>query len=315
MSKILFITSNRLGDAVLSTGILDYLGHQYPDAQITVACGPLAEGLFKSASGVVEVIILRKKPFSGHWLELWQKCIGTKWDIIIDLRNSAVSRLLWAGQRYIWGSTNPALHKVEQNAQVLELTIPPAPRLWFSATTLTKARQLIPDRNFTLAIGPTANWKGKTWPAENFIELIARLREDVFKDCRVAIFAAPGEEENARKVLQSIPIPFAIDMIAKADPVTAAAAISLCQLYIGNDSGLMHCAAATGVPTLGLFGPSRPEHYRPWGANSAYVATPQTMDELTAFSGYDPKTVGSLMGTLTVDAVYDAVKKLEGIKL
>lgn len=310
MSRILFITSNRLGDAVLSTGILDHLGRTCPDPKITVACGPLAEGLFKNAPGVIEVIALKKKPLSGHWWALWKKCIGTKWDIIVDLRNSAVSRLLCAKKRHIWHAPDQFLHKVEQNAQLLGLgNNPPAPRLWFSNETLARARKLVPEGSFTLAIGPAANWRGKTWPAENFIELIARLRENIFKDCRVAIFAAPGEEEDARKVLQSLPPHAAIDVIAKADPATVAAAISLCQFYIGNDSGLMHCAAAAGVPTLGLFGPSRPEHYRPWGEKSSYVATPQTMDELISFAGYDPKTVGSLMGSLGVDAAYDAVKK------
>jgi ADP-heptose:LPS heptosyltransferase len=44
--RILFVTSNRLGDAVLSTGPLDHLIRTHPDARITVACGPVAEGVF-----------------------------------------------------------------------------------------------------------------------------------------------------------------------------------------------------------------------------------------------------------------------------
>ncbi len=310
MSNILFITSNRLGDAVLSTGLLDHLGQQYPGAKITVACGSLAAGLFKAAPGVVKIIPIEKKPWSGHWLDLWKQCIGTRWDLVVDLRNSIVSRLLLTAKRHIWGKPDHTKHKVEQNAAVMGLATPPAPKLWFDAGTLAKARALVPEGGYTLAIGPTANWKGKTWPSQNFIELIRRLRtEGPFKDCRVAVFAAPGEEPDARKVLESLPPDQRLDVIAKADPATVAAAISLCQFYIGNDSGLMHCAAAAGVPTLGLFGPSRPGHYRPWGIKSSYVSTPETMDELIAFPGYDPKTVGSLMKSLTVDMVYDAVLK------
>ena len=44
--RILFITSNRLGDAVLSTGLLDHLIRTQPDARITVACGPVDEEIF-----------------------------------------------------------------------------------------------------------------------------------------------------------------------------------------------------------------------------------------------------------------------------
>ena len=311
--RILFITSNRLGDAILSTGVLDHLHREYPDARITVACGSLATGIFESAPGVDNVIALRKRPWSRHWLDLWLRCFNTKWAVIVDLRNSAVSRLLWSNKRYIWGGQDATRHKVEQNAQVLGLKNPPPPRLWPSDAAMARARQLVPPGLFTIAIGPAANWKGKTWPAENFISLIARLRSEVFKDCRIAVFAAPGEEDEARRVLASVPPGFGLDIIARTDPATAAAALSLCQFYIGNDSGLMHCAAAVGIPTLGLFGPSRPEHYRPWGAKAAYVATPQTMDELIAFKCYDPKTTGSLMGGLTVDAVYDAAVTLKKV--
>src|SRR3546814_14314158 len=59
-----------------------------------------------------------------------------------------------------------------------------------------------------------------------------------------------------------------------------------CALYVGNDSGLMHIAAASGIPTLGLFGPSRPENYAPWGERSAVARTAVAYDDLFP-PGYD----------------------------
>lgn len=310
--RILFITSNRLGDAVLSTGILDYILHEHPDASVTVACGPLTAGIFRDAPGIGRVIVMAKNRYALHWLALWRETVATRWDIVVDLRNSAVSRLLLAKKRFIWHRPDPSLHKVEQNAALLGLSPPPSPRLWFSAETLARARALVPESPvFTLAVGPAANWKNKTWAPENFIELIARLRRDVFPACRVAVLAAPGEEENARRLLNSLPPGAGIDLVARADPATAAAAISLCQFYIGNDSGLMHCAAAAGVPTLGLFGPSKPGLYRPWGPKCAFVATPQTMDELIAADPDGIRSTRNMMDSLTVDAVYSAVVKLK----
>ena len=111
-------------------------------------------------------------------------------------------------------------------------------------------------------------------------------------------------------MLASVPAARQIDVIAKGDPGTAAAALGRCAFYVGNDSGLMHCAAAAGVPTLGLFGPSWPHLYRPWGARAAWVGTPEDYAALTARPGYDAKTTGSLMDSLTVDAAAGAALKL-----
>jgi ADP-heptose:LPS heptosyltransferase len=70
----------------------------------------------------------------------------------------------------------------------------------------------------------------------------------------------------------------------------------------------MHCAAALGVKTMGLFGPSYPEIYAPWGAHTAFARTPESFDELIDFAGYDPKTLQkTLMASLSVGVVEAAV--------
>lgn len=307
VQHILFITSSRIGDAVLSSGLLNYMVREYPKSRITIACGPLAVSLFEGVPNLERIIPLKKQKRSGHWVTLWKEVIGTRWDIVVDLRNSAVSRLIFAKKRYIFGKAIPAgLHKVEQNAAVMRIDpAKAAPKLWFTKAQEEKAQALIPDGAPVLGIGPTANWIGKTWPAERFIEIIRFLSEEggQMQGARVAVFAAPGEEEAARQVLASIPPERALDVIAKTDPGTAAATLARCDFYLGNDSGLMHCAAAAGVKTLGLFGPSWPHIYAPYGAHTSYVSTPENFTELTSFEGYSPKTCGCLMETLDVDMV------------
>ena len=59
--KILFVTSNRLGDAILSTGLLDHLIHRYPQARFTIICGPVAEGVFARMPNRDRTIVLRNK--------------------------------------------------------------------------------------------------------------------------------------------------------------------------------------------------------------------------------------------------------------
>jgi ADP-heptose:LPS heptosyltransferase len=65
-----------------------------------------------------------------------------------------------------------------------------------------------------------------------------------------------------------------------------------------------------GTPTLGLFGPSRPEHYRPWGDHTAIVTTATPYDALVGAPGYDYRTTDTLMDSLTVDAALDAACRL-----
>lgn len=323
--KVLFITSSRIGDAVLSTGLLDYIAQTWPQAKVTVVCGPLCVTLFEGYPNLARIIPLKKKSWHRHWLWLWTQTAGAHWDMVVDLRNSAVSRLILAGEKYIFGShIDPSRHKVEQNAQVMRLHSVPAPRLWFTAEQLRKVQEMLPPlirsasggaseaREGVLALAPTANWRAKTWPAENFIALLNVLTAPggPMETMRVAVFAAPGEEENAYKVLHSLPPDRQIDLIGKTDPGTAAAALSRCDFFIGNDSGLTHCAAAVGIPTLGLFGPSWPHLYRPWGAKAQFVQTPQNFAQLIDYPGYDPKTAPCLMTELPVPTVFSKVREM-----
>ncbi|MCB1652104.1 MAG: glycosyltransferase family 9 protein [Alphaproteobacteria bacterium] len=314
--NILFITSSRIGDAVLSTGLLNHIQTRWPAAKVTIACGTLAVSLFDGYPLRARTIAMKKEKYNKHWIKLWRQVIATRWDMVIDLRDSAVSRLVWAGQRYIFSprlNKDKKLHKAEQNAAVMGLENVPDPKLWFSAAQTEKAAHLIPDGAPVLGVGPTANWIGKTWPAERFIETVSWLTapDGYMAGARVAVFGAPGEEEEAHKVLQSIPEERRLDIIAKTDPGTAAATIARCDFYIGNDSGLMHCAAAAGVPTLGLFGPSYDSVYRPWGTHAHFVRTPESFDELIDFEGYDPKTLTkTLMGSLTLEAVQSALDEM-----
>ncbi len=55
-----------------------------------------------------------------------------------------------------------------------------------------------------------------------------------------------------------------------------------CRLMVANDSAMMHLAAASGIPTIGLFGPTKDQHYRPWGENGFVVRTPDSADPLMA---------------------------------
>ena len=310
--NILFITASRIGDAVLSTGLLDHIAQTHPTAKVTIVCSPLTSSLFQGYPNLERVIALTKKKHHKHWIDLWKGVAGTHWDMVVDLRNSAVSRLIRAKVRHIYGRrVDRNAHKVQQNAAVMDLGSAPSPRLWFTDEQKAAARAFIPDGAPVLGVGPTANWLAKTWPVERFIDVIGTMIADdgAMPGARVAVFSAPGEEAPARAVLSTIPEAQRIDVIAKTDPGTAAATLSLCGFYIGNDSGLMHCAAATGIPVLGLFGPSYPHLYQPWGAKADYISTPESFGALIDYEGYSPDNAPCLMETLSVEMVMDQIRK------
>src|ERR1700693_5925620 len=100
--KILFVTSNRLGDAVLSTGLLDHLIRTHPDARITVVCGPVAEGVFSRMPNRDHTIVLRKLPLGLHWLPLWARAVTRFWDLVVDIRGSALSWLVPTRRRAVF---------------------------------------------------------------------------------------------------------------------------------------------------------------------------------------------------------------------
>ncbi|MCB9978265.1 MAG: glycosyltransferase family 9 protein [Rhodospirillales bacterium] len=304
--KILFITATRIGDAILSLGLIDHIARTYPQAHLTIVSGALPAPLFESVPGLENLIILKKRPWNGHWMDLWRQTRRTKWDMVVDLRNSIVSRLIPARRRFIHGrQIDRTRHKVEQNAQVMRLSPPPAPRLFLSEDLRARAQALIPPGGPVLGIGPTSNWAAKTWPPGCFIDLVYDLiRPDgPLPFARVAVFAAPDEDHLARPVCEALPPELCIDLIGKTDVALAGACLERCALYIGNDSGLMHMAAAAGTPTVGLFGPGWPEIYRPWGPKAAYVSTPETRAQLTSYPGFDPETAPCLMTSLSVEAV------------
>ena len=99
--RILFITSNRIGDAVISTGLLDHLIRTHPDSRITVVCGRVAEGVFARMPNHERTILIDKRPYHLHWLPLWREVVTTFWDLVVDLRGSALAFLVPTRRRAV----------------------------------------------------------------------------------------------------------------------------------------------------------------------------------------------------------------------
>ncbi len=309
--NVLFVSSTRVGDAILSTGLLERILTDHPDAWITVACGPAAAPLFERVPNLQRIIVLDKMLFSLHWLRLWLLCIGTFWDLIIDLRNAPVTYLLPHKKRKGMAKSREAERRVEMITRVLDLPEVAAPKLWTGEEEEQAAKQLIPDGSPVLAVGPTANWRAKTWRSEYFVELIAELTGDkgILPGARVAIFGRDDERPMVLRLIYALPEDRCVDLVGRLDLLTVHACLKRCDLYVGNDSGLMHLAAASGLPTLGLFGPTQEALYAPWGERTGIVRTKVPFEEIFP-SDFDHRTSESLMDSLTVEMAATGARDL-----
>ncbi len=313
MERVLFITSTRIGDAVINSGILNHLVETRPDARFTIACGPLAEPLFRAVPRLDEVIVMAKKKGGGHWFDLWTRTIGKRWDLVVDIRGSGTSYFLRTRARRILKRPATPIHKVEEAAHILALSPAPDPVLYVSDAARQKAADILSDSETWLAVCPSASAPYKVWPGEHFASLINRLIGEggAMAGAKLAIFGGPGDHAAAAPIHAAVDPARILDLTGQLELDIVAAALERPRLYIGNDSGLMHIAAAAGTPTLGLMGPTDTRLYGPWGKNTAVVRGETSFeDHYARFKDERRFQTQSLLVDLSVEKAYDAATAL-----
>ncbi|HEY0425813.1 MAG TPA: glycosyltransferase family 9 protein [Rhodopila sp.] len=291
--KILFVTSNRLGDAILSTGLLDYLIHTYPAARITVVCGPVAEGVFARMPNRERTIVLSKRKWGLHWLPLWAETAARFWDLVVDIRGSALSWLVPTRRRAVFSRADGP--KIAQLGAILGLSPPPLPVAWIGKVDRARVSVLLPEDRPIIVLAPTANWQPKVWPAVRFAAAFESLAASVLPGALPVVLGGPGQAERGMADPLLVALPAALDLVGVLSLPEAAAVLQKAALFIGNDSGLMHLSAAAGAPTIGLFGPTDAATYAPAGKRAVAVVAP-------SMNGISTETVVRAARDLLADA-------------
>jgi ADP-heptose:LPS heptosyltransferase len=310
---ILFITATRIGDAVLSSGLIRKLADEVPGARFTIVAGPAAAPLFADTPNLDELILFEKTKDGAHWFKLWRQVRTKKWGLVVDLRGSAISRLLKRQRRAVHQrNAGPPVHKVIEASRVLKIEgEPAAPFLFTSQETENRADEITAGRGPILALAPAANWLGKTWPLERFAQVAIRLLGEggPLAGGRLMVLGGPEDFHVVQSLRHVVLKDRFIDLVGKTDLLTAYACLKRARLFIGNDSGAMHLAAAAGTPTVGLFGPSNEELYAPWGPHTRVVRGPRSFEQIVAV---DPGFVQALchMMDLPIETVVEAAHEL-----
>ena len=125
--KILIISSNLIGDTILSSGIVNYFHQKYPEAKFTFVIGPTAGQIYQYFPAKEKIILVKKKIFNFHWLDIYKSVSKNKWDIVIDFRSSLISYLRKKKQKYIF-KKNKSLNHLDQlkhffNVQKISLSL------------------------------------------------------------------------------------------------------------------------------------------------------------------------------------------------
>lgn len=318
--KILVILPNWLGDAIMATPALEALCKVYPEAQLTLVGSYVSIEALKHHPQCIRHYVDETKKRGNRFVNTYRfaKELGTH-DIAITFRNQLHSSLLlfWSGTPITTGrrswhslflltrSIKPAhpSHLVEQYRDI-------AQSLSTSPLIIEHLKLYIPSHRYsrpTLGINPGATYgSAKRWYPEKFAE-VARAYADRYD---IILFGGPNEIGMAKDIearLNGINI---TNLAGKTSVQELCSFIGGLDIFITNDSGPMHIAAAYQVPTIAIFGPTR------------HMETSQWMNEKSIIVRHDMKCAPCMkrecplghhecMKSITSDEVIKAVKKLE----
>lgn len=276
--SILVITLSNIGDAVMSTPVLERLHNLYPEAIIDLVADRRSSEIFRHCPYRGTIYHKDKKQGRRGVLVLLKQLRRMRYDLIVDLRTDGLAWLMRARRRLTkWGRRPYGPHAVQDLISIIhdinpDMRIPPT-RVWLNHAEETAAGERLaelPGRRW-LALAPGANWAPKIWASESFAETANRL-SDTFDG--VVILGGRDDTQRAAQTARQLTLP-CLNLTDRTDLLTAAAVIARCELFIGNDSGLGHIASGVGTPTITVFGPGEPERYHPWSERSRWLVGPE----------------------------------------
>ncbi|MFK7866853.1 MAG: glycosyltransferase family 9 protein [Alphaproteobacteria bacterium] len=322
--KILLISATRIGDAVLSSVLYDAIKMEFDLKQdrdeIHLAVGDLVVDYFKPFPLIKAIYPIKKRRHHWHWAVLFKRVKHIRWDYIIDLRGSMLAPMLQLYQRrriktLRLGKYQTDTHQCDHllglfpaykaNHQVKNLPFFTDEQANRCILNMMAARQL--DQDGFIVFGLGANWKGKIWPLSHFVELAQRLNRP---NLPIILLGDHADNDLAQGFNDQLPQQKIINLCGKLNLNQALSLLSKSALFVGNDSGLMHIAAASGTRVIGLFGPSKIKRYHPFGEKCSGVCSAIPYDALMQQVTPNRDVQPSLMAALGVDAVLERVKEI-----
>ncbi|MBK7986623.1 MAG: glycosyltransferase family 9 protein [Ignavibacteria bacterium] len=302
--NILIIALSGLGDALMFTPALAALSSKYPDANIHIlTMFKATQDIYKNNPHISKIYFwnfLKENPFKSINFLL---SLRNQYDISINVfpanrfPYNMISRIIGANKRlghdYLHTNIrslnflnnyrileNNDLHNVEENIRLINLVTDTSSyndnslQLYVDQESKNFAQEWLDKENISknsLLIGFHAgsalfkNQIHKRWDKDKYAELAEILHQNY--NATVLLFGGPEEQD----VNEYIAARSKAKIVKTPSLLSGLALISRCNLFVSNDSGLMHCAAALHIPTVAIFGYTSHVHTKPWSDNSIVV--------------------------------------------
>ena len=299
--KILVISSNLIGDTILSTGVVDHFLKNNPNAQFTFIIGPTAGQIYQHFPNLEKIILIKKEKFNTHWLTMYLHCWNIKWDIIVDLRSSFLSFLLFHKKKYIF-IKDKKKHHLDQLISFFKSHDSDLNIYIRSKEESIVNNKLNPQYKYVV-IFPGGNWKPKIWPSSNYNQLLKILLKKFSNIKFITVGSAKEENLYLNSIKKNIPEDKIINLMGVSLTLTSAY-MKKSHLFIGNDSGLMHLSVASHLNTIGLFGPTNDLIYGHRRKNCFVI---RTKEDYNYFNRLTLEKSKSYMTTIHPDQVVDII--------
>jgi heptosyltransferase-3 len=275
-SRVAVIRLRSLGDCVLTTPAIALLHDFRPDLQISVSVEDRFRAVFEGSPRITQIL-----PPNGMVVRKWRS------DLCINLHGGTRSQWMTAlsGARWRAGFAHHSFTsayniKIPRAQRILGVnrTVHTAEHLASALFALGVPTQDVPPAELHAQASPLpgryavlhafASEPGKQWPGERFSEVARYLSlwniEPVF---------LAGPDDNADQ--------FRTHKVFSGTLADAKAVISGASLFLGNDSGPAHIAAAFGIPSVVLFGTSNPAIWSPWRTESEIIVAPDGIAQVS----------------------------------
>ena len=292
--NILAIKLRYLGDVLLATPTLHALKVAFPEARLTVLVNRGTDDILRGNPHVDEILPLDRGSIlqqSRFILDIRRR----RFDTVVDLTDGDRAAFLtwisgasvrigfnaeqrWTGHCYttvVTGGTGA--HRIERDLAALAPMGIEArdriPQIWLGPEDVARVDQLAvqlglaKDRSWVV-IQPGARYWFKAWPPQRFAEVADRLHDRF--GCQGLVAGSPQEAALTQAVVDHAKSPL-LSIAGRSDVRMLAALLKRSTLFIGNDTGAMHIAAAVGTPLVGLFGPSNPLEWGPRGGRAETI--------------------------------------------
>jgi heptosyltransferase III len=282
-SRIAVIRLRSLGDCVLTTPALDLLKSHRPDLRIAIVVEDRFREVFEGNPDIERILA----PQAGALLRWRPRMVlnlhgGTR-SMTLTMAAGAPLRAGFAHHRYsflysdripraqeILGEERP-VHTAEHIASAMFWMGVPGYRIPRAKLVAAEPPKAAASSMGYAVLHPFASEQAKTWPAARFLELAAYLRNEC--GLEPVFVAGPGDNTAAFesfRVWRGAPLSEVKSLMAGA------------HIFIGNDSGPAHIAAAFGVPVVAIFGSSDPVTWAPWRTDARVLTSPKGIQGVEA---------------------------------